>query len=96
MLDPGSAQNRFRACLYNRVDLEKLPADERSFMQSHVPVACDGKPVDLDKWIKATEHNPQKNALVTTQIASVAELKARVDLARQTIRAAHDRLLKSK
>ena len=62
MLDPGSSQNRFRACLYNRADLDKLPPNERNFMLSHMPVTCDGKPVDLDKWIKATEENPDKNA----------------------------------
>ena len=53
------------------------------------------KPVDLDKWLKAVEANPDRETLIPTQICSVAELKTRIAHAKSTFCGAKERLRQS-
>lgn len=76
-LDPSSDQNRFRACVYNKIDPSKTPSEQLKFMRENIPLAINGKPVDLAKWTQAVENKPAQNELLPTQVASTAELKER-------------------
>ena len=78
MVSTGSDQNRFRSCFYNKIS--KLPADQKKFLFENIPVKIGNEPVDLAKWLKTVEKNPQKNVLGVTQINSVSELKDRAKL----------------
>lgn len=96
MLDRSSDQNRFRACFYNKSNLKELEPDLKRLVQEYVPLQVNGdQPVDLDKWLKAVEANPDRSKLIPTQIGSVTELKARITHAKDTFREAKERLAKS-
>ena len=64
MISSGTEENRFRACFYNKIS--KLPADQKKFMAENIPLKVNNEPVDLSKWLKAVEKNPQKNVLGVT------------------------------
>ena len=76
MYDAQSAENRFRGCLYNKMD-PKMSMTHKKFLGENVPVSVAGTPTDFNKYMNVVEKNPSKAKLVTTQISSVAELKAR-------------------
>jgi hypothetical protein len=56
MISPGTDENRFRACFYNKI--AKMPADQKKFMNENIPLRVNDEPVDLSKWLKAVEKNP--------------------------------------
>jgi hypothetical protein len=64
MITPGNHENRFRACFYNKIN--KLPADQKKFLNENVPLSINGEPIDLSKWLTAVEKNPSKNTLGVT------------------------------
>lgn len=49
MITPGTEDNRFRACFYNKIN--KFPADQKKFIAENVPLKINGEPVDLSKWL---------------------------------------------
>jgi len=64
MVSTGNDQNRFRSCFYNKIS--KFPADQKKFLLENIPVTIGNEPVDLAKWLKMVEKNPQKNVLGVT------------------------------
>ena len=77
MLDRKNENNRFRACFYNKIDMNQN-AQVREHLANHVPVSINGAPVNLSNWMKAVENNPDRARLVPHQITSTAELKERM------------------
>ena len=61
-------------------------------MAENVPLRVNGEPVDLEKWLKAVERNPQKNLLGVTQIKSVEELKQRAAMVLSSIKQTRKRM----
>lgn len=92
MITPGSDENRFRACFYNKIN--KFPAEQKKFLAENVPLTVSGEPVDLAKWLKAVEKNPSKNTLGVTQTNSVAGLKERAEAILVGIKKTRERLEK--
>lgn len=78
MISSGTDENRFRACFYNKIS--KFPAEQKKFLFENIPLKVGNDPVDLSKWLKAAEKNPQRNVLGVTQLNSVAEVKDRAKL----------------
>ena len=77
MLDRSSTQNRFRACLYNKFEKDNHSREEVKLIKEYVPESLENNtfPVDMHKWMKAINDNPDHEKLIPTQIGSVAELK---------------------
>jgi hypothetical protein len=42
-----------------------MPQDQKKFLFENIPIKIN-EPVDLSKWLKAVEKNPQKNVLGVT------------------------------
>lgn len=61
-------------------------------MAENIPLRIENEPVDLSKWLKAVEKNPQKNVLGVTQIKSVHELKDRAKLVLESIKKTRKRM----
>lgn len=49
-------------------------------------------PVDLSKWLKAEEKNPQRNVLGVTQLNSVAEVRDRAKLVLESMQKTKKRM----
>jgi hypothetical protein len=43
-----------------------MPQDQKKFLFENIPIKIGNEPVDLSKWLKAVEKNPQKNVLGVT------------------------------
>ena len=91
-IDPASAKNRFRGCLFNKINAKGANAQDLQFIQEHVPVFLGSAPVDLEKWIRAVQVNPERREFAPTQVSSVAELKERTLKVLKAVREARDRL----
>ena len=91
MYEAQSAENRFRGCLYNKMD-PKMSQAHKKIVSENVPLSIAGVPTDFNKWMSAVERNPSKAKLVTTQISSVAELKQRTQTVLKNVLDARKRL----
>ena len=63
-MKPESAQNRFRGCLFNKIAVENKK--DRDFLLEHVPTKVGSAPVDLEKWMRAVQDNPERGQFLPT------------------------------
>ena len=76
ILNSQSDKNKFRACMYNKID-ERIPEDHLKQLKQLVPKYVGQSPVDPEKWRQAMMLNPDPDQLMPVQISSVTELKER-------------------
>ena len=61
-------------------------------MRDNVPVRVGNAPVDLEKWLRVVQENPERGNFLPTQIASTAELKERTMKVLTGVKAAKTRV----